>query len=305
MAEQRKSDSEGDAGRASGQKSSPQRSEGQLAAAPSAGSTSEPSTSAAQPTTTQAATSKPGATKPTTSEPAATESAAEDAGDDNPDELREWVESKIDMKNPQNLKDVKQEMWNDSKSLRDPTTISAGITELKEYDRLVLELLGQEIESDERLSNLVMFRKAKDQLRLSNEGSLPPPMLGMKPIDEFMAQPPIDGRSFRYAYKKPEKCDACKDSKSTCNHQDPYGNRLLLSQTGKGKGWNCLIIDNADHPDPWLTTGKYDTITEQRKHTIASFFLDTKDFTEDHARRLFETMCRLAERWPVLDEITA
>lgn len=52
-----------------------------------------------------------------------------------------------------------------------PVSIGDGTVELEEYDRLILEMVGPEIESDEHLSNCLMFNKIRDYSSNSMEDS--------------------------------------------------------------------------------------------------------------------------------------
>ena len=55
-------------------------------------------------------------------------------------------------------------------------------------------MVGPEIESNEHLSDCLMFNKVEDYVLLSEQGTLPPPSLSMTPLQEFMQLPSIDGR---------------------------------------------------------------------------------------------------------------
>ena len=132
---------------------------------------------------------------------------------------------------------------------------------------------------------------------LSEQGTLPPPSLSMTPLEEFMELPPIDGRDSRWGYKRPPRCQSCTTRQSNkekvaCDHQDPYQHGLVPITP---KGWNIRILDNKVHPDPWLSTRKYDSAHAAIKKCMVSMYIDV-DFTEVDIRKIANAMCRLLER---------
>ncbi|GAB1735765.1 hypothetical protein NU219Hw_g5111t1 [Hortaea werneckii] len=222
------------------------------------------------------------------------------------DGVRDWVQRKVRFRDRTQLKRIKQDMWNESTAFQNPVSIGDGTVELKEYDRMIPEMVGPEIESNDHLSNCSMFNKVKDYALLSEQGTLPPPSLSMTLLEEFMELPPIDGRDFRWGYKRPPRCQSCTTHQSNkekvaCDHQAPYKHGLVPITP---KGWNIVILDNKVHPNPWLSTRKYDSAHEAIKKCMVSMYIGV-DFTEDYARKIANAMCRLLERWPNLDEIIA
>ncbi|KAI7486164.1 hypothetical protein KC351_g3496 [Hortaea werneckii] len=87
------------------------------------------------------------------------------------DSARDWVRRSVQLGDHAKLKQVKQKLWSREKSLRNPVLIGDGTVELEESDRLILEMVGREIESNEHLSNCSMFNKTRDYSSNSKEES--------------------------------------------------------------------------------------------------------------------------------------
>ena len=142
------------------------------------------------------------------------------------------MQSKIQLRDHAQLKQIKQDVWNDSKLLRNSVSIGDGTVEREEYDRLILKMVGSEIISNEHLSNCSMFNKVKDYVLLSEQSTLPLPSLSMTSLQEFMKLPSLDGRDVRWGYKRPPRCQSCTTAQSNkekmaCDHQDPYQHGLV------------------------------------------------------------------------------
>lgn len=175
--------------------------------------------------------------------------AGEDDEEEVPSEedgVRDWVQRKVRFRDRTQLKRIKQDMWNENKAFQNPVSTGDGTVELEEYDRAILKMVGPEIESNEHLSNCLMFNKVKDYVLLSEQCTLPPPSLSMTPLEEFMELPPIDGRDFRWGYKRPSRCQSCTTRQSNkekvaCDHQDPYEHGLVPMTP---EGWDFRFLDN-------------------------------------------------------------